>query len=94
MNSFSSLFRDQLKRNYNVGQYWVDVNLEDLSSFDESLAEKMYKHPTEYLPIFERAAKEVADEVTAPRPTKEKIEEIQVLLSSDANPNSLRRMKV
>ena len=49
------------------------------SSFDESLADKLYKSPTEYLPIFEESATELADEVTAPRPDgEEKVEKIQV----------------
>jgi DNA replication licensing factor MCM5 len=32
-------------------------------SFDESLADKVYKQPTEFLPLFEESATEVADEV-------------------------------
>lgn len=48
-----------MKRNYNLNQYWVEINIEDLSSFDEVLAEKLYKKPTEHLPILEEAAKEV-----------------------------------
>ena len=44
-------FRDELKRNYNLGQYWLEVDLEDVSSFDEALAEKLYKLPTEHLPL-------------------------------------------
>lgn len=53
------MYRDALKRNYNLHQYWVEINIEDLSSFDEVLAEKLYKKPTEHLPILEEAAKEV-----------------------------------
>lgn len=84
-----------MKRNYNLGRYWVEINIEDLTAFDESLAEKVYKHPTEYLPILEEAAKDLADELTAPRPEgEERVEDIQVLLSSDAHPSSLRGMKV
>lgn len=64
-------FRDTLKRNYNLGQYYLEVNLEDLGSFDENLAEKIYKQPSEHLPIFEEAAKEVADDLTNPRPEGE-----------------------
>lgn len=87
--------RDALKHNYNLGQYWVEFNVEDLAAFDESLAEKIYKQPTEYLPVFEEAAKEVADELTAPRPEgEEKVQDIQILLSSDSNPSALRGMKV
>ncbi|KOC64709.1 DNA replication licensing factor Mcm5 [Habropoda laboriosa] len=92
--NFNYKYRDTLKRNYNLGQYWVEINLEDLAAFDESLAEKVYKHPTEYLPILEEAAKDLADELTAPRPEgEEKVEDIQVLLSSDAHSSSLRGIK-
>lgn len=48
-----------MKRNYNLRKYWVEINIEDLSSFDENLAEKLYKKPAEHLPILEDAAKEV-----------------------------------
>ena len=84
-------YRDTLKRNYALCQFWICVNLEDLSSFDESLADKLYKSPTEFLPIFEEAATEVADEVTAPRPEgEEDVEKIQITLQSEANPSSIR----
>lgn len=70
------------------------MNVEDLGSFDETLAEKIYKQPSEHLPIFEDAAKEVADELTSPRPEgEEQVEDIQIMLTSDANPSSLRDMK-
>lgn len=76
-------------------KYLLEVNLEDLSAYDESLAEKIYKQPTEFLPIFEESAKEVADEITHPRPIEDqKMEDIQVLLTSDANCIPLRGMKV
>lgn len=88
-------YRDTLKRNYNLKQFWIEINLEDLGAYDESLSEKIYKQPTEYLPIFEEAATEIADELTAPRPVgEEKIEDIQILLTSEANCSSLRGMKV
>lgn len=44
---------------------------------------------------FEDAAKEVADEVTRPRPEgEEDVHDIQVMLSSNANPCGLRELKV
>lgn len=58
-NNLVFVYRDALKRNYNLSNYWVEINIEDLSSFDEVLAEKLYKKPTEHLPILEEAAKEV-----------------------------------
>ena len=62
-DGFHYRYRDDLKRRYNLGQYWVEVNVQDLSSFDEKLADRLRKNPTEMLPLFEEAATEVADEV-------------------------------
>jgi len=44
-------FRDELKRHYNLGEYYLEVEIEDVASFDEALAEKLYKLPTEHLPL-------------------------------------------
>merc|ERR1719219_467184 len=86
-------YRDNLRRNYALRQFWINVNLEDLASFDESLADKLYKVPTDFLPLFEEAATEVADEVTKPRPEgEEEVEPIQVVLESEAHPASMRSM--
>ncbi|XP_015836849.2 DNA replication licensing factor Mcm5 [Tribolium castaneum] len=93
-DNFSYKYRDTLKRNYNLRQYYLEVNIEDVGAFDETLADKLYKHPSEHLVIFEEAAKEVADELTAPRPEgEEAVEDIQIMLSSDATPTNLRNMK-
>lgn len=43
--------RDQLKRHYNLRQYWMDVDLQDLLTFDAQLADKLMKLPAEYLPL-------------------------------------------
>lgn len=43
--------RDELKRHYNLGQYWVEVEMEDLASFDEDLADYLYKQPAEHLQL-------------------------------------------
>ena len=44
---------------------------------------------------FEDAAREAADELTQPRPEgEEHVEDIQVLLKSDANPIQIRDLRV
>ncbi|XP_019769821.2 DNA replication licensing factor Mcm5 [Dendroctonus ponderosae] len=92
--NFNYKYRDTLKRNYNLCQYYLDVNIEDVGSFDETLADKLYKQPTEHLQIFEEAATDVADELTAPRPEgEEKVQDIQITFSSDANATNLRALK-
>lgn len=93
-NNFVFPYRDQLKRNYYLGQYMLEVSLDDLASFDEHAADKLLKSPMEYMPIFEEAAKEMADEVTRPRPVgDEMVQDIQVTLKSDSNPMALREIK-
>ncbi|KAL0269113.1 UNVERIFIED_CONTAM: hypothetical protein PYX00_006948 [Menopon gallinae] len=92
--NFNYKYRDTLKRNYNLKQYYLQIDLRDLASFDEAMAEKIYKQPTEHLPVFEEAAKDVADEVTQPRPEgEEEIEDIQIWLKSDDIPISMRDLK-
>jgi len=87
-------YRDQLKRNYNLGQYFLDVSLDDLRSYDEHLAEKIRKTPTEYVHVFEDAAREMADEVTKPRPVgEEDVQDIQVTLRSESYPITVRDLK-
>ncbi|XP_031427469.1 DNA replication licensing factor MCM5 [Clupea harengus] len=91
---FTYKYRDELKRHYTLGEYWVDVEMEDLASFDEDLADCLYKLPTDNLPLLEEAAKEVADEVTRPRPVEdEAVQDIQVMLKSDAHPINIRSLK-
>lgn len=48
-----------------------------------------------FLLQLEEAAKEVADEVTRPRPSGEEVlQDIQVMLKSDASPSGIRSLKV
>lgn len=84
-----------MKRNYLLGRYYLEVEIEDVAGFDEMLSDKLHKQPTENLQIFEEAAKEVADEITAPRPENEEvIHDIQILLQSNAYPTNIRDLKV
>lgn len=48
-------YRDELKRHYNLGEYWVEVEMEDLASFDEELADYLYKQPAEHLQLVSSA---------------------------------------
>nr|XP_023685586.1 DNA replication licensing factor MCM5 [Paramormyrops kingsleyae] len=91
---FTYKYRDELKRHYTLGEYWVEVEMEDLASFDEELSDCLYKLPSENLPLLEEAAQDVADEVTRPRPVgEEQVQDIQVMLKSDAHAASIRNLK-
>jgi len=75
-------------------QYWIEVAIEDISSYDEDLAAKVTKYPVESLPLLEEAAKELGDEVTRPRPEgEEEPHDIQVMLKSDSRGTPLRDLK-
>lgn len=77
-----------------VGNYFLEIALEDLSGFDETLVDKLYQMPTEHLSIFEEAATEVADEITSPRlETEADLQPVQILLSSNGNPTNIRELK-
>ena len=41
-------------------QYNLEVDLDDITSFDEKLRDLVLKQPADYLPLFEDGAKEVS----------------------------------
>lgn len=51
MISFFCSTRDELKRHYTLGEFWVEVEMEDLASFDEDLSDCLYKLPSENLAL-------------------------------------------
>ena len=93
--NFAYKYRDALKTNYLRNAFNLEVDLEDLKGFDESLAEKLKQSPTEMLGLLEEAAKEAADEVTFPRDKNaEEVEDIHVTLKWDQwEPQSVRELK-
>ena len=75
-------------------QFFLEINIQDLSGFDEQLAEKLKKTPGDMLPLFEEAAKEAADELTFPRAEgEERVEDIHVTLTSEEVSTSIRDLK-
>lgn len=91
--NFDFKYRNALKNNYLRQHYCVDVSLNDLASFDGELADKIRRSPTEMMPLFEEAAKEVADEVTRPRSEGDLVENIHVTLRSDETGTNVRDLK-
>lgn len=88
------IYRESLRRNYNSRRYWIDIELRHLSDYDDNLCDHLQKQPAESLPLFEEAAKEVADEITRPRPEEDTdMHDIQIMLMNDAHPLHLRHLK-
>ncbi|CAI4231418.1 unnamed protein product [Auanema sp. JU1783] len=91
---FGMIYREQLKRNYNLGIYHLEINLNHLKMFDEAAESKLRKMPGRFLPALEDAAKTVADEITQPRPEgQEEMQDIQVTLTLDEYPTCIRKVK-
>jgi len=91
---FVRLSREMLRRNYNSRRYWIDIELRDLSDYDDNLCDTLKKQPADLLPLFEDAAKEVADEITRPRPDDDlDLHDIQIMLMNDAHPLHIRHLK-
>jgi DNA replication licensing factor MCM5 len=94
VENFGYSYRDQLKNNYQLGKYYVEVNYGDLKTFNEDAAKKLSHSPNKFMPELEAAARDIADALTHPRPEgHEKMEDIQVIITLPENPQSIRRIK-
>jgi DNA replication licensing factor MCM5 len=54
------VYRDQLKHNFNLKRYCLEIQLEHLAAFDESLADKLLQQPNQFIPHCEAAAAKAA----------------------------------
>ena len=91
---FNYKYREQLKKNYELGQYYLEIDYLDLKSFDEKSADKLKENPSQYISALEAAAKEVADLITSPRDENEKeVQDIQVIITLNGSSTSIRKMK-
>jgi len=91
--NFEFKYRVSLKNNYLRQQFCLEVSLNDLASFNDDLADRIRSTPGEIIPLFEEAAKEVADEVTRPREEEAELQDIHVTFSSDETGTSVRDLK-
>lgn len=92
--NYNYKYREQLKDHFNLGEYWITVNLEDLDSYDEIVSDRLKKNPAMMMEFFEQAATEVCDEVTRPRKEGfEVVPRIQVMITSCVLPTSLRDLR-
>lgn len=87
----SYIYRDQLRDNVLVKQYYLNVNVGHLISFNEELAHKLTTEPAEMLPLFELAVKQSARQIVYPgSDSKKEFPDCQVMLHSDANYTLIR----
>ena len=43
-------FREKLKRNYSLGRYFLNIEFDDLKTFDEEAANKIKRYPATFIP--------------------------------------------
>uniref|UniRef100_A0A8C0FKI4 DNA replication licensing factor MCM5 n=1 Tax=Bubo bubo TaxID=30461 RepID=A0A8C0FKI4_BUBBB len=84
---FTFKYRDELKRHYNLSQYWVEVEMEDLASFDEDLADYLYKQPAEHLQLSDQMSHlvKIPGIVIAATPVRAKATRISIQCRSCRN---------
>ena len=88
------LYREAIRNNYNLNEFWVEVDMGHLASFDTELSSLLNRNPADNLALFEEAAKTLADQVTRPRPVgSDVVEDMQILLKSEANTQFIRNIK-
>ncbi|KAI8911962.1 hypothetical protein PhCBS80983_g03226 [Powellomyces hirtus] len=85
------LYRDQLRQNLIIKQYFLEVDMAHLMSYDEDLTNMVKEKPGEYLPLFEDALKTVAKQNNYFTESGD-IPDCQVMLLSNANPFPLRSL--
>jgi DNA replication licensing factor MCM5 len=86
--------REQLRRHYNLGEYRLEVDLDDMHAYKPSLAALVRSHPGDFIQVFEDAATDAADQITAPRPEGQAVVDIQVTLKSREHPLVFRDLGV
>uniref|UniRef100_A0A914E9H7 DNA replication licensing factor MCM5 n=1 Tax=Acrobeloides nanus TaxID=290746 RepID=A0A914E9H7_9BILA len=97
VGGFGFIYREQLKRNCNLGEYFLEVNFGDLKLYDEQAAMKLKNAPLRFTSALEAAAKEVAYMLTSSE-KKEDIKEdnmqdIQVHVNYNDMPIPIRKLK-
>lgn len=86
-------YQEQLRDHVLLSLLYVEIKLDDLTRFDEDLADKVRSQPNELMPILEIAAREVADFITRPRVNLDTIDDMQVIIKMDADPLPIRDLK-
>ncbi|TVY78204.1 DNA replication licensing factor mcm5 [Lachnellula suecica] len=86
------IYRDQIRENVLLKQYYCDVDVGHLISFNEELAHRLVTEPAEIIPLFESALKKCTHRIVYPSNKEIVIPEHQLLLHSSAGDISIRNL--
>lgn len=86
--------REQLRRNVSLQNYTLVVSLSHIQAYDEHLATQIVRRPAELLPLFEDAARKLAEQICVlPESTaglRSPLSDLQVQLNSSTIPMAVR----
>ncbi|KAK8012623.1 DNA replication licensing factor mcm5 [Apiospora marii] len=86
------VYRDQLRENALLKQFFCDIDIGDLIKYNEELAHRLATEPAEIIPLFEAALKKCTHRILFPHEPKADIPEHQLLLHSTAEDVSIRNL--
>ncbi|RMZ77188.1 hypothetical protein DV738_g4514, partial [Chaetothyriales sp. CBS 135597] len=84
------IYRDQIRANVLVGQYFCDVDIGHLISYDEELAHQLTTNPTEMIALFEAALRQCTQRIVYPQQPSVSLPQHQLLLHSSIAHTSIR----
>lgn len=84
------IYRDQIRENVLVKQYYCDVDVAHMISYNEELAHHLTTDPADVIPLFEAALKQCTQRIVYPQQPKIELPQHQLLLHSSITQLSIR----
>jgi DNA replication licensing factor MCM5 len=84
------IYRDQIRENVLVKQYFCDVDIAHLIAFNEELANKLTSEPADIIPLFETALRQCTQRIVYPQEPAVDLPQHQLLLHSSIAHISIR----
>jgi DNA replication licensing factor MCM5 len=84
------VYRDQIRENVLVRQYYCDIDVAHLISYNEELAHKLTSDPADIIPLFEAALKQCTQRIVYPQKPNVELPQHQLLLHSSVSQVSIR----
>ncbi len=84
------IYRDQIRENALVRQYYCDIDIAHLISYNEELANKLTTNPSATIPLFEAALRQCTQRIVYPQKQNEDVPQHQLLLHSSVSHLNIR----
>ena len=86
------VYRNQLLQRWRKRDFYLNVDLQDVLSYDPELNDLIQRSPNDYVPLFEQACKDALARLIVDLPTEEELPDMQVMLSSEQQPTGMRQL--